>query len=185
MNEEAIQRLTAAMAAGDRAAVASFYEQHFNWLFLEAKKACGRDESFCLDVVQEAMLRIIRTVRRAENNAQFFAWMRLVIRTSALDLMRRDRNRARRESLVSVSEINQVDSILEEEEDQQKRRNWLEKQIAAIDPHIVELINLRFEKNFTLQKIAEMFGLPIGNIDGRIRRALAKLRTAAQKEFDE
>src|SRR3954464_2660020 len=55
-----IASLTASLAAGDRAAVEAFYRRYFELLFRAARRAAGRDEAFCLDVVQEAVLRVIR-----------------------------------------------------------------------------------------------------------------------------
>ena len=57
--------MTSAMAAGDGGAVEAFYRRYFDRLYAEARRATRRDESFCLDVVQESVLRIVRTVRGA------------------------------------------------------------------------------------------------------------------------
>src|SRR5689334_17106086 len=75
--------MTSAMAAGDGGAVESFYRRYFDRLYAEARRATRRDESFCLDVVQEAVLRIVRTVRGARSEIQLVAWLRLVVRTTA------------------------------------------------------------------------------------------------------
>ena len=86
------------MAAGDSRAVEAFYRQYFDWIFGQARRVSGRDESFCLDVVQESVLRVIRTVRPIGSEGQFRAWLQLVVRTTALDLMRSERRRGKRES---------------------------------------------------------------------------------------
>src|SRR5690349_21207024 len=89
--------LTSAMAAGDGVAIEAFYRAHFNRLYREARRSTGRDESFCLDVVQESVLRIVRTVRRVESEPQLVAWLKLVVRTTAYDLLRAEMRRRRRE----------------------------------------------------------------------------------------
>src|SRR5437763_10408707 len=95
--------LTAAMAAGDEAAITSFYGQHFHRLYHEARRATGeRDQAFCLDVVQDSLLRIVRTVRRVEDARQFAAWLNLVVRTTAYDLLRREARRRRHESMAAM-----------------------------------------------------------------------------------
>jgi len=63
---ERIQHLSSAMAAGDSRAVDAFYRQYFDWMYAQARRVTRRDESFCLDVVQDAVLRVMRTVRAVD-----------------------------------------------------------------------------------------------------------------------
>ena len=79
-----IFQLTAAMAAGDEQAIETFYRAYFAWLYQKARHATGRDEAFCLDVVQEAVLRILRCVRPVEGEGPFRAWLRLVVQFDGL-----------------------------------------------------------------------------------------------------
>ena len=97
-----VERLTAAMAAGDAAAVEAFYRRYFDWMYAHAIRITGRDESFCLDVVQESVLRVIRSVRRVRCREELAAWLRLVVQTTAYDLLRSESRRQRREAAVGV-----------------------------------------------------------------------------------
>jgi DNA-directed RNA polymerase specialized sigma24 family protein len=54
-----------------------------------------------------------------------------------------------------------------------------------MDQQIVQMIEMRFQHRWTLARISEIFGLTIGTIDGRLRRALAELRQRATEDFDE
>ena len=170
--------MTAAMSTGDAAAVAQFYRHYFGILLTEARRATRRDESFCLDVVQEAVLRIIRTIRPVDSEARLRAWLNLVVRTTSLDMLRAEKRRRDREA-AGITRGSEAD------EDQAEQLEWLRRQIAALDPKIVEIIELRFENRWTLAKIAAKFGLPLGSIDGRLRRALTHLRERAREDFDE
>ena len=69
-----VQSTTAAVARGDRGALAELYERWFDECYRIARGLTRRDESFCLDVVQETMLRVIRSLRRLETEAQLRAW---------------------------------------------------------------------------------------------------------------
>src|SRR5262245_41491413 len=60
MEPAGTEKLTAALAAGNEDAVETFYRRYFDWLYAQARRATRRDESFCLDVVQDAVLRIMR-----------------------------------------------------------------------------------------------------------------------------
>ena len=98
---ETIHTFTTALAAGDPAAVEAFYRRYFDMLYSQARRATGRDEAFCLDVVQESVLRVIRSVRAAHSEAQFNAWLNLVVRTAAYDLLRGESRRRKRERVMA------------------------------------------------------------------------------------
>jgi RNA polymerase sigma factor (sigma-70 family) len=175
---QSIDKLTAAMAAGDYRAVEIFYRQYFDWLLAQSRWASGRDESFCLDVVQESVLRVIRTVRQIETEGQFRAWLQLVVRTTALDLLRSERRRQKREAAYagrSTGEIETPDEF----------QPWLAEQLMKFDPMIVKAIEMKYRHGWTLSRVASSLGLSIGSIDGRIRRAIVELRNRAKEEFDE
>jgi RNA polymerase sigma factor (sigma-70 family) len=177
-----VSDLTAAMAAGDAPAVESFYRRYFNWLYLQAHLATRRDESFCLDVVQDAVLRIIRTVRRVDSDAQLRAWMRLVVQTVACDRLRSETRRYQRELVAAAT---RTEALPFDEPSDTSQQQWLKQQINRLDPQLVRMIEMRFEQNWTLGRIAAFFGLSVGTIDGRLRRALKLLRDRASEEFDE
>ena len=169
------------MAAGDQKAVETFYRNYFPWLLAQARQSTGRDESFCLDVVQDAVLRIIRTVRTVRSEEQFKAWLRLVIRTTAWDRLRIEARQKKREAFVPTT--CPADPV--EETDDHERIAWLRKQLEHFDPELVRMIELRFEQRWTLAKIGQLFGLSIGTIDGRLRRAINDLKVRALEDFDD
>jgi RNA polymerase sigma-70 factor (ECF subfamily) len=174
--------LTAGMAAGDARAVELFYRRYFDWLYAQARLATRRDESFCLDVVQDAVLRIVRSVRTVGSEAQFRAWLRLVVQTVAWDKLRSESRRTQRELV--IASIRTEQTTLDEPADESQQA-WLEQQIARLDPQLVTMIEMRYEQNWTLGRIAKALGLSIGTIDGRLRRALKQLRDRAVEDFDE
>ena len=100
---QGIAQLSAAMAAGDAGAVEVFYREYFDWMYAHARRCTRRDESFCLDVVQDAVLRVIRTVKAVESESRFRGWLKLVVKTTAFDLLRNERRRVLRESIASIT----------------------------------------------------------------------------------
>jgi len=172
---QGIAQLSAAMAAGDSDAVEAFYREYFDWMYGQARRVTRRDEAFCLDVVQDAVLRVIRTVKAVDSESRFRGWLRLVVQTTAFDLLRNERRRKNREAMVGrsrpVSDEADVDSL---------QLDWLAEQIARLDPEIVRIIELRFEQSWTLRRIGQVLGLSIGAVDGRLRRAMKNLRFAAE-----
>jgi RNA polymerase sigma-70 factor (ECF subfamily) len=173
--------MTSAMAAGDGDAVESFYRRYFDRLYAEARRATRRDESFCLDVVQESVLRIVRTVRAARTEIQLVAWLRLVVRTTAYDLLRSERRRQRREALAAIGPADEAPD--EPSADDEEQLAWLRGQLDRLDPEIARMIDLRYRRRWTLERIAQQLGISIGTVDGRLRRALRRLRESAPEEL--
>jgi RNA polymerase sigma factor (sigma-70 family) len=180
---DSIHTFTSALAAGEARAVEQFYCRYFDVLYGHARRATRRDEAFCLDIVQESVLRVLRAVRPAHCEAQFAAWLRLVVQTTAFDLLRSESRRRRRE--VAAVAASQGRDEAEVDPGDEERMTWLRAEIAGMDPQIVRMIEMRFERRWTLARISEALGLTIGTIDGRLRRALSDLRERASEEFDE
>jgi RNA polymerase sigma factor (sigma-70 family) len=164
-----IAELSAGVAAGDERAVESFYNRYFDLLYRQARRACGRDEAFCLDVVQESILRVIRTIRRVDSERQLVTWLRLVVRTAAYDLLKSERRRRKYEAVLVPAPVDAQDT----DQDQLER---LGQEIARLDPQLATMLDLRFQQAWTLARIADFFGLSVGTIDGRLRRTLRLLR---------
>lgn len=179
-------KLTAAMARGEEPAIAEFYRRFFDALYAAARHVSRRDESFCLDVVQETLLRVVRTIRPVATEAQLVAWLRLIVKSVCYDLLRREQRRRRRESAAvqgarAAGERNTAgnDGAAAEASANEDRLAWLRRELLAVDPEMVRLIELRYVEGWTLARIAAACGLGTGAVDGRIRRALARLRGRA------
>ena len=177
-------QLTKAIAAGNSAAVEKFYRLYFEWLYKQARRATQRDEAFCLDVVQEAVLKIIRTLKRVDQERRLLAWIKLVVQSVALDMLKQETRGKNRAILATAGqpEFYQMPDVIETVEQQDKQINWLKQQIAKLDPVLVQMIEMRFQKQWTLQKIGQRFGLSAGTIDGRLQRVMKMLR---EKAIDE
>jgi RNA polymerase sigma-70 factor (ECF subfamily) len=176
--EDGIDKLTAAMAAGDEDAVAAFYRRYFDLLLAHARRATRRDEAFCLDVVQDAVLRIIRTVKQVNTEPALLAWLKIVVQTTAFDLLRKENRRIAREVLVVSSRGESVEPENEEAHDEVQIA-WLRQEITRLDPRLVRIIEMRYEQGWTLSRIGKALGLSTGAIDGRLRRVLSDLRKRA------
>lgn len=172
--------MTAGVAAGEAAHVDAFYRAYFDVLYAEARRATRRDEAFCLDVVHDAVLRVLRTIRRVDDEPQLRRWLKLVVRTTAYDLLRRERRWAGRDAAVATPEtLPPVDAAGDEQ------LRWLRDQVAALDPELARLVELRYERRWTLSRIGAAVGLSLGAVDRRLRRALRTLRDAARAAYPE
>ncbi len=85
------QQLIAAYRAGDDAAFARIHERHHAALERYARKVLGRNSEHAEDVVQEAMLRASRALRRDERHIELRPWLYRLTRNTALDELARVR----------------------------------------------------------------------------------------------
>jgi RNA polymerase sigma-70 factor (ECF subfamily) len=175
------RELTAAIARGDTSAFETFYNEWFDPAYLIALRITRRDESFCLDVVHETMLRAIRSIRPLSTRSDAQRWLTRVVHTAAIDLLRREARRARRERERAPADAaaspGDGAELLE-------RIGWLRREVAKLPPSDRTLLSLRLSGK-TLRAAGEATGLSEGAAQGRIRRAMKRLRQRARESFDE
>ena len=83
-----IRGLTAAIASGSTEAFAAFYEGWFDRAFRSIRTMTGFDESTCLDVVQDAMLKAATAMPPLRTESQLAAWLNSVMLNIARDRLR-------------------------------------------------------------------------------------------------
>lgn len=174
---------TIAIRRGDSEALRRHYEAWFGPCYTMARKFTRRDESFCLDIVQDVMLRIVKAMPILETEAQMQVWMGAVVRTTAIDLLRRERRRVARERRTHIDRPDgePADADVHTREAAQ----WLAREVRDLSHQDQALLRLRFASDRTLREVAMASGLTDGMVHGRIRRALGALRRAGGEEFHE
>lgn len=174
---DAVALQTAAIASGDTQAFAAFYRTWFDHALQHASQCTGRDEQFCLDVVHDAMVRVIRSIRPMKSKDDVARWLRAVVKSCAYDRLRRESRRRRREHARADPRNGVPDASNSE------RLAWLRQQLAELDPEQMRLIAMRYRLGWTLERIGGALGLKPGAVDGRLSRLLATLRRSGAQEF--
>ena len=176
-------KLTHAIAHnGDRTAFAKYYETFFDTMFLTVKRSTGCDESTCLDIVQDAMVKAISKMRVLESRDQAIAWTKVVAKTTAYDFLRRQ---TRQKNLIeSLLDSGAVDEV-ENDTQSVARMRWIEEQLQQLPAELISMISMKYRMGWTLRQIGEKFGLKTGAVDGKIRRAIEGLKARALEEFED
>jgi RNA polymerase sigma factor (sigma-70 family) len=167
-----VPALCRAIRASDEASFSLFYERHFDLLFAMTRTFTRRDESYCLDIVHDTMLRVIRSIPELSTWNEVHAWLRRTMISCVVDRARRDARRERRETRTAASEIELTPHA---------ELAWLRDRLRDLSLEDQAIITLRFGKGATLESIATLECTTLGVIQGRIRRALAKLRTLVEE----
>ena len=178
-HDDLTAELTAAIQRGDMAAFERFYRTWFDFAFAQAQRLTAADESFCLDIVQEVMMRAIRSMKPLPNEAALRSWLSTTTRRCAIDSLRREMRRRRREALSGAAIAPEADPDLGD------RSAWLRRRLAELDDQTATLLTLRHRFQWTLQQIGQSLRLTPGAVDGRLRRTMDTLRREAREAFDD
>jgi RNA polymerase sigma factor (sigma-70 family) len=174
--------LTARIARGDPDAFGAFYEAWFERAFALARSITRRDEAFCLDVVQDCMLRVVRSMRPLADERAVQAWMAKTVLSTALDGLRSERRRAQREETATQRTAAATPDAHAEAEAAEQTA-WLRERLAELSAEERELLWQRFAGDATLQAAGAALGISGNAAHGRIRRILERLRAAAKGVF--
>ena len=167
-----VRALTLRVVDGDPEALTMLYEARFQRIHENARRLTGRDESFCLDVVQEAILRIVRGLRPVDDLASLDAFIDRVTHSTAIDLLRHE-SRLRRRTGAPREEVQAID----------ERVQWVRDRLDDLPESDRLLFRLRFGSARSLEEIGDILHMTGGAAHGRLRRALDRLRRLATETF--
>ena len=175
--------ITTRIRQGDSQAFAEFYEQTFDVMYVQVRRIISCDEPTALDIIQTAMLKSIRGMKKLSDEASVNAWASVVARSVSYDWLRQKSRRREVDLNSSVS-----DPALPTEQTQidlDARLHWVESELQELPPDLRKMISFRYRLGWSLRRIAEKFGLKTGAVDGKIRRALESLKSKAKREYHE
>ena len=181
--------LIRAFRTGDGSAMEALFGRYrrsvFGWLLRMAQ-----DEGEAEDLHQEVWLKIIRGID-GYSSGSFRAWLWRVVRNAAADRARKHvaepiLDAPLEEGADAAAFVDQVpdDTVvsaltrLEEEE----RRAAVREAVDGLSRRLKEVVLLRVNGELKFQEIADILGLPIGTVLGRMNLALAKLRQALSQK---
>ena len=176
------RRLTRSIARGEPDAFDEYYDRYFDVMFRFARSLTGADESTCLDIVHDSMIKAIRSMKPMDDHRHLTAWSHAIVRSVAYDWLRKKS----RDCEKSLEQAHLTDPANDQtDDDTLARMAWIEQQVAELDADLRRMMSLRYRWGWTLGRIARRFGLKTGTVDGRIRRTVDKLKKQAQLQFDE
>ncbi|HLQ38681.1 MAG TPA: sigma-70 family RNA polymerase sigma factor [Planctomycetota bacterium] len=175
--------LTPLIAAGDPAAFGNFYDLWFDAAYGLSRACSRRDEAFCLDVVQDVMLKVVRKLPALASDAAVAAWMARAVHATVIDRLRSEQRRALRERRVADARpeallLSPVVELLAAE-----RSAWLAAQLEGLPAEDRALLQQRFAGAATFAAVGQAFSISEDAAHGRIRRLVLRLAKAAKEWF--
>ena len=181
--------LIRAFRTGDGSAMEALFGRYrrsvFGWLL-----RMSQDEREAEDLHQEVWLKIIRGID-VYSSGSFRAWLWRVVRNAAADRARKHvaepiLDAPVEEGADAAAFVDQVPdetvvSVLTRMEEEE-RRAAVREAVDGLSRRLKEVVLLRLNGELKFQEIADILGLPIGTVLGRMNLALAKLRQALSQK---
>jgi RNA polymerase sigma-70 factor, ECF subfamily len=162
----------------DPAAFEIVYDRHGGAAYSLAYRIVG-DRLVAEDVTQEAFLSVWRSGARFDRaRGSVRTWLLGVVRNRAIDVLRREAGRA---PTVSI----ELDTVPEQESrfeptDAEALRREAGREVRGVLANLPEdqlkVVQLAYFGGLSHSEIAEVLGMPLGTVKGRMRLAMEKLR---------
>jgi RNA polymerase sigma-70 factor (ECF subfamily) len=178
---------------GDKQAFRQLVERHQRRAFAIAI-GLVRDENDAREIVQEAFLRVFRSLDKFQGGSSFFTWLYRIVVNLAIDLMRKPARREAElfdnpsvseeaESLPFVSRVEGADPLHKLERQQLAQR--IAEALDALPPYHRSVILMREVEGMSYQEMAEAMQVSKGTIMSRLFHARQKLQRALVDCFRE
>lgn len=171
--------LATAIAAGSEAAFAAFYAAWFPATLALARASSRRDEAFCLDVVQDVMLRVAQKLPALRDERAVRAWMATAVLHAVRDRLRAERRRRARELAVAAGAEGEPDAEPWRQLATGERWQWLAARVRELPAPDQALLWARFDDGDSVAAAGARLGLGDDAAHGRLRRVLERLRRMA------
>lgn len=176
---------------GEETAIAELYDRYGSVLYAVAYRVVGR-RADAEDVVVEAFAQAWRDATRFEaSRGSVAAWLIMIARSRALDVVRARGRRDRITASAAVAEPESPPAMGAwrpepgEALDHAERREQVSRAMAALSPTQREAIELAYFEGLSQSEIAERLREPLGTVKTRVRLGMQKLREALRPFYFE
>jgi RNA polymerase sigma-70 factor (ECF subfamily) len=167
----------------DPAAFELIYDRHGGAAFSLAYRIVG-DKTKAEDITQEAFLSLWRSRARYDRaRGSVRTWLLGIVRNRAIDLLRRDVHQAPKLSF--DEELPEQQPLGQDTDAEALRREAAREVRGALEVlprEQLRVIELAYFGGLTHAQIADLLGMPLGTVKGRMRLAIEKIRTQLAEE---
>ena len=167
--KETIEFLARQAIGGNEECFVSLCDLLKTKLYRTAKGILG-NESLALDAVSETVFRAFKNIKRLREPKFAETWFIRIIINAAKDIYRRQKHE------VTMKEV--PEGIYHENHNEMEFNQMIE----SLQPHLREIISLKYYSGYTLNEIAGILKIPEGTVKSRLNRALNLLRLEVMNE---
>src|SRR4051794_40719989 len=162
---------------GDARAFEAIYDRHGSAAFSLAYRIAG-NRAAAEDIVQEAFLSVWRSaVRYSPERGNLRSWLLSVVHNRAIDSLRRSITQNRHQvDAEGIEERKAAPEFTDVEALRRDEARTVRTEMERLPADQLRVVELAYFGGFTHSQIAEMLGMPLGTVKGRMRLALDKMR---------
>jgi RNA polymerase sigma-70 factor, ECF subfamily len=162
----------------DADAFAVLYDRHGGAAYSLAHRIVG-DAAVAEDVTQEAFISVWRSGARFDAaRGSVRSWTLGIVRNRAIDALRRASGPAPKLDLDddAALEARPSDELTDSQAIRRETSRRVQGALRELPDEQSEVIGLAYFGGFTHSEIADMLGMPLGTVKGRMRLGLEKIR---------
>jgi RNA polymerase sigma-70 factor (ECF subfamily) len=168
--------VAAGLAAGDQSALAELYDRYGGLAYSVAARMLG-DRGRAEDAVQDAFWGVWRGASRFDaTKGSLRSWLVASVRNRSIDMLR-GRSLHERRELALRPDVEAVDAGPEEAAAGEQERAAVRAALGELPDEQREAVLLAYFGGFSQPEIAQMAGVPLSTVKGRMRLAMEKLAT--------
>ena len=164
------ESLVAAMAAGDRSALATLYDRHASLLLGLALRII-RERRDAEDLLHDVFLEAWRTAKDFDpNRGRVRTWLAIRMRSRALDLQKSAR-------VSRNSGDSGLDLLVDDSEAGNPDHGRIRTALAQLGQDQRRVLELAYFEGLSCTEIAERVAIPVGTVKSRMAAGLDRLRS--------
>ena len=161
---------------GNTQAFATLYDRHARAAYSLAYRMVGERQA-AEDLVQEAFLKVWRAAGsyRVER-ASVRTWILSILNNRGIDELRSSASRRRTQDKVEAQTSTSQPSEAFTQTWRNSQRAQVREALRGLPPEQLKVLELAYFSGYTHKEIAELLGVPLGTVKGRMRLGLQKIR---------
>ena len=170
------EELIPLVGRGDAEAFAVLYDRHSRAAYSLAHRMMGERQA-AEDLAQDGFLKVWRsaTSYRADRGS-VRTWILSIVHNRGIDQLRSLASRRRTQEKIEASAPKSQPSEAFAESWRNSQREQVREALSTLPPEQLKVLELAYFSGYTHVEIAELLGLPLGTVKGRMRLGLKKIR---------
>ena len=162
--------------AGDGQAFALLYDRHGRAAYSLAYRMLGERQA-AEDLAQDAFIKIWRGASsyRTERGS-VRTWILSIVHNRGIDQLRANATRRRMQEKIEASAPRSQPSEAFAESWRNSQRDQVREALNTLPAEQLKILELAYFSGYTHVEIADLLGLPLGTVKGRMQLGLKKLR---------
>ncbi len=170
------EELISLVGRGDAQAFATLYDRHSRAAYSLAYRMMGEHQA-AEDVLQDALLKVWRSAAsyRPERGS-LRTWLLSIVRNRGIDQLRHLASRRRMQEKVEATAPTSQPGEAFAESWTNVEREQVREALRSLPEEQSKVLELAYFSGYAQPEIAELLGLPLGTVKGRMRLGLKKIR---------